>query len=260
MRSPSREHSPRRRDAVHDLARSPRRRSRPGSRGSRGTTGWRRPRRARRWAIASRSSVVTPGAAASRIASQVAADHQPGLGASAAISSARLDLDLARGRPRHRPSIAANGCQRVDRALGDVLDGAESRRSRPAARGRRRTRSAARSARRRPRAGAGRCPAGRRRAGRGRRRTCRRRRPTVGRIELDVPDVAALLAGAPPGQPADDLVVVDLQFEHDVEGGPEVGEDAVELVGLRHVAREPVEQEAVGRRPARPAGRAPSRW
>ena len=66
------------------------------------------------------------------------------------------------------------------------------------------------------------------------------------RVEVDVPDVPAASAGAPPGQPADDLVVVDHQLEHDVERGAELGEDLVEVLGLGDVAREAVEQEAAG--------------
>src|SRR3954449_361665 len=45
------------------------------------------------------------------------------------------------------------------------------------------------------------------------------------------------------GEPADQLVLVDDQLEHAVEGLAEVGQRAAELFGLRDGAREAVEQE-----------------
>src|SRR3954469_22413578 len=45
------------------------------------------------------------------------------------------------------------------------------------------------------------------------------------------------------GEPADQLVLVDDQFEHAVEGLAEVGQRAAQLLGLRDGARETVEQE-----------------
>src|SRR6476619_1934836 len=65
------------------------------------------------------------------------------------------------------------------------------------------------------------------------------------RVELDVPHVAALTARTPSGQPANHLVVVDLQLEHDVERRTEVVEHVAERLGLGQRAREPVEQEPV---------------
>ena len=52
-------------------------------------------------------------------------------------------------------------------------------------------------------------------------------------------------AGAPARQPADDFVIVDNEFEHDRERRAHLGEHVVEDLGLRDVAREAVEQEAV---------------
>src|SRR5947209_3578451 len=72
--------------------------------------------------------------------------------------------------------------------------------------------------------------------------TLRRRR-----VEVQMPDVPAVTAGAAPGQPAYDLVVVDHELEHHVERRVRRQQQVVEGLGLRHVAREAVEQEALGR-------------
>ena len=61
-------------------------------------------------------------------------------------------------------------------------------------------------------------------------------------------------AGAPAGQPPDDLVVVDDELEHHVERGAVLGEQLVEHLGLVDGAREAVEQEAVGGVVVRRAG------
>src|SRR6185437_10734952 len=65
------------------------------------------------------------------------------------------------------------------------------------------------------------------------------------RVEVDVPDVSAVTAGAPPGQPAYDLVVVDDQFEDHVERCARGQQQVVQRLRLRNVARKPVEQEAL---------------
>ncbi|GAA4671176.1 hypothetical protein GCM10023347_26270 [Streptomyces chumphonensis] len=63
---------------------------------------------------------------------------------------------------------------------------------------------------------------------------------------VDVEDVAAVLAAhAAAGDAPDHLVLGDLQVQHGVQRQADVGEDAVERLGLREVAREAVEQEAV---------------
>ncbi|CAO5231769.1 hypothetical protein FAGKG844_160039 [Frankia sp. AgKG'84/4] len=67
------------------------------------------------------------------------------------------------------------------------------------------------------------------------------------RVEVEVPDVATVPAGSPPGQPPHDLVVVDDELEYDVETGSHPVEHLPEHLGLRHVAREAVEQEALHR-------------
>jgi hypothetical protein len=61
-----------------------------------------------------------------------------------------------------------------------------------------------------------------------------------------VPDLAAAPARAPAGQPPDDLFVLHHEFEDHVEAGAQLDEHLVQRDGLRHRAREPVEQEAVG--------------
>src|SRR2546430_2581783 len=66
-----------------------------------------------------------------------------------------------------------------------------------------------------------------------------------GRLELDVPDLAAAPALPPAGQPPDHLVVVDHQLHHEIELGTEVGQQLVQRDRLRHRAREAVEQETV---------------
>ncbi len=59
-----------------------------------------------------------------------------------------------------------------------------------------------------------------------------------------MPDAVAGAAGPAAGQPADDLVVVDDQLEHDVELGlGDIAQDVVELLRLGDGAREAVEQE-----------------
>src|SRR3954471_25017065 len=48
---------------------------------------------------------------------------------------------------------------------------------------------------------------------------------------------------AAPGEPVDQLVLVDDQLQHPVEGLPEAGERRAQLLGLRDGAREAVEEE-----------------
>ena len=72
-----------------------------------------------------------------------------------------------------------------------------------------------------------------------------------GRVELEVPDVPALLAGAPAGQPPHHLLVARRRVEHDVERGAEVGQDRV-------AARRPGRRCAGSRRAGSPA--AASGW
>src|SRR5664279_5485330 len=69
----------------------------------------------------------------------------------------------------------------------------------------------------------------------------RARRP----VEIDVPYVPALLAGPAPRQSAHDLDMVDVELQHDVERIADVGQHAVELVPLGDIARKPVEQKAL---------------
>ncbi len=83
--------------------------------------------------------------------------------------------------------------------------------------------------------------------------------PLTGRwVEVDVPDRPAAMAGAAPGEPAHDLVVVDHQLEHDVELVAEVGQQLLQGLGLRNGAGKAVEQEPARRRPPRRADCAPS--
>ena len=60
----------------------------------------------------------------------------------------------------------------------------------------------------------------------------------------DVTCTAAAAAPAPPGQPPHHLVVVDHQFQHHVQLDVPGEQHLLERLGLRHVPREPVEQEA----------------
>ena len=69
----------------------------------------------------------------------------------------------------------------------------------------------------------------------------------VGASNVDVPDLAAAVAGPPAGQAPDHLVVVDHQLEHEVEADTEIGQQLVQRLGLRHGARKAVEQKPVGR-------------
>ncbi len=69
----------------------------------------------------------------------------------------------------------------------------------------------------------------------------------LGRVELDVEDVAALGAGAPPTEPADDLVVGDVDQQHRVDDPAQLRQLGVECLGLGHGARKAVEDEAVER-------------
>jgi hypothetical protein len=59
--------------------------------------------------------------------------------------------------------------------------------------------------------------------------------------------VPALVAGAPPGQPAHHLVVVDDQLEHHVEQSGHQVEQLVEHLGLPDGAGKAVQQEAGAR-------------
>src|SRR5882757_1357496 len=63
-----------------------------------------------------------------------------------------------------------------------------------------------------------------------------------GGVEVQVPDRAALAAGAPTGQPTHHLVVVDHQLHHHVQPVAQVEQHVVEHLGLGQVAREAVEQ------------------
>src|SRR5215467_3515077 len=63
-------------------------------------------------------------------------------------------------------------------------------------------------------------------------------------IEADVPDPAAAAAGTSAGQPPHYLVVVDHELEHHVQLGVPGEQHLLERLGLRHVPREAVEQEA----------------
>ncbi len=60
-----------------------------------------------------------------------------------------------------------------------------------------------------------------------------------------MPDVGALVAGATAREPPHDLVVVDDQLENHRQWGAHLGKHAVEDLGLRFVARKPVEQKSV---------------
>src|SRR5882757_4394276 len=64
-----------------------------------------------------------------------------------------------------------------------------------------------------------------------------------GRVEIDVPDVPAVMAGAPPGEPPDDFLVVHDELQHHVQAAAHVLEGLLQRLGLRDVAREAVEQE-----------------
>ncbi len=77
----------------------------------------------------------------------------------------------------------------------------------------------------------------------------------LGRVELDVEDVAVLGAGAPAAEPPDDLLVRDVDQEHRGERSPELGDPGVECLRLRRRAREAVEDEPVGRLGLRRAAR-----
>ena len=68
-----------------------------------------------------------------------------------------------------------------------------------------------------------------------------------GRVELDVEDVAVLLAGPPPAQPANHLVVVDVDQQDSGQPPVELGETRRQCLRLGLGAREAVEDEAVGR-------------
>src|SRR5580704_6072069 len=64
------------------------------------------------------------------------------------------------------------------------------------------------------------------------------------RVEQHVPYVPALAAGPPPREPPDHLVVVHHELEHQVQPGVPLGQHLLQRLGLGHVPREPVEQEA----------------
>src|SRR3954471_12682581 len=67
----------------------------------------------------------------------------------------------------------------------------------------------------------------------------------LGRVEVDVVDVARLLAHAAAGDPFDDLLVRRLDEQHRGQPVSEILERAVERLRLLGVARKAVEQEAV---------------
>src|SRR3954449_9099696 len=67
----------------------------------------------------------------------------------------------------------------------------------------------------------------------------------LGRVEVDVVDVARLLAHAAAGDPFDDLLVRRLDEQHRGQPASEILKRAVERLGLVGVARKAVEQEAV---------------
>lgn len=69
---------------------------------------------------------------------------------------------------------------------------------------------------------------------------------TRGWVEVLVPHVGTAAAGTATGQPANHLVVVDHQLEDHVELGAGVSEQGVEDQRLGDVARETIEQEALG--------------
>ncbi len=67
-----------------------------------------------------------------------------------------------------------------------------------------------------------------------------------GWIEVHMPDVPTVTAGPPPGQPPHHLIVVDDEFQDDIQARPHSLEQLPQDLGLRHVAREPIKQEALG--------------
>src|SRR5215469_5690448 len=64
-------------------------------------------------------------------------------------------------------------------------------------------------------------------------RTCRG-------LKQDVPDPPADPARPAAGQPPDNLVVIDHEFQYDVQPGIPLGEQLAQVLGLGNVAREPV--------------------
>ena len=75
-----------------------------------------------------------------------------------------------------------------------------------------------------------------------------------GRLERVVVAGAALGAGEAAGDAVDQRRVVHLQLDDRVELHALLGQHPVERLGLRHGAREAVQDEAVGRSPAAPPG------
>ena len=69
----------------------------------------------------------------------------------------------------------------------------------------------------------------------------------LGRVELDVVDVAGLDAHAPAGDAAHELLVGHVDQQHRGDAAAEPVERLAERVGLRARAREAVEDEAVAR-------------
>ena len=226
-----------------------------------GTTRSRPASRSTSRAIASRSAVDTPGRGRRASSPRSAAgDDQPGLRASIAIWSGDLSSMRSGSRNMRRGSGVGERGERGDRPLGDVLDRAErvDRDQLLAARGR--TRSAARSARRRPRGGAGRSPGGRRRAGTARRRTCRRRPSTLGGSYSMCQTCPHFLQVRRPDSRRTTSSWSTSRSSTTSSVGAEVVEDAVELVGLRRRCAGSRRAGSRRRRRARRAGRAPSRW
>ena len=69
----------------------------------------------------------------------------------------------------------------------------------------------------------------------------------LGRVELDVEDVAVLDAGAAPTEAAHDLLVADVDQQHRGQLPTQLAQLGGQRLGLRRGAREAVEDEAVGR-------------